>query len=33
MLRIDDPINALVDALVMVVLEVFGEDVPQLLLR
>ncbi len=30
MSRIDDPIDALVDSLVMVVLEVLGEDVSQL---
>jgi hypothetical protein len=31
--RIDDPIDALVDSLVMIVLEVLGEDVTQLQLR
>ena len=33
MSRIDDPIDALVDSLVMIVLEVLGKDVSQLLLR
>ena len=33
MSSVDDPIDALVDSLVMVVLEVLGEDVTLLLLR
>jgi hypothetical protein len=33
MLRIDDPINALVDSLVMIVFEVLRKDVAQLLFR
>lgn len=30
-LRLDDPVEALVNPLVMIVLEVLGQDVPQLL--